>query len=636
MEKQTRKAVVALSSVLMVCLVLSLLGTATFAQETEWKRVPFTEGYEKYPPFFFITQIAPQGNKVREQYTQAINLELPKIGINADFKLLEFGDLINREFNNYYGNEYQEEGFDISSFGWNVGVDPDPFDIFHSSSMTPKGNNVTHWWCPESDEMLAKARVELDQEKRREYLLRWQEIVADEKPYCVVYIPLNMWASVDTLEGFNTIQWDRNYFANTWKIPGKDTIVFSSPAAVEGMLPWRWNSVYGHYLHCQIFETLYLIEDDLSLGPYLAELGTPGPTIVFAPTPVDDATIESLAPDVKKSKVNALLAEPVVFPEYFDIKLREGIMFHDGVEMTSEDVKWSLDACVSPDTAFQGYGTFRDCYGGSEIIDTYTLRIFVNMPHASWLQNVGGVFILPKHVYGGLPITGEEAATAWMESDVNRGDNVIGSGPMIFDSWEADQYWKMKKTPNYWGTPYGISEAGCDFFVIKLIPEREAARVALETGEVDILDTYYNLQAIARDIEATPGLMIHTQEQFGYQHLHFNCRNPYLANKYVRQAISCCIDRQGIVDSLLNGYGVPGRNPIAVPSWAFNTQVPPDPYDLTKARELMDKAGYRYYYMEKSGTSGESEEAGGGLCLGTLFVALLVLGGSVLSYKRAI
>lgn len=623
MKRRTKKISVVLSVVLVASLVLSLFGTATVAEEQEWKKVPFTESYEDYPPFFEVTQIAPIGNKVREQYTQAVNLEFPKIGIQADFKLLEFGDLINREFMNYDGKTFENDGFDISSFGWGLGVDPDPFSIFHSSSMVPVGNNITHWWCPESDRLLAKARVELDQEKRKEYLWQWQEVVNDEKPYCVVYIPLNMWASSEEFEGFSGVIWTQNYDSSDWAIPGKDTIVYATPAAVEGMLIWRWNSVYGYYCNSNIFEGLWQNDENLNRVPLIADKAEAGPTIVFAPSKLDEDSVAAMEPDVNKSKVNSNLAEAVVFPEYYDITIKQGVTFHDGEEMTVEDIKWSMDACLSPDTAFQGYGTFRDVYGGSEIIDDYTLRIYVGMPHAAWLR-MCDVPILPKHVYGDLPITGEQAATAWMESDVNRGDNVIGSGPFMFDSWEADQFWKLKKNPNYWGTQYGFNAAQSDNLILRLIPERESARVALETGEVDMMDTYYNLQAIGQELEATEGIVLHTSEQFGYQHMHFNCRNPYLANKYVRQAISHCIDREGIIDSLLNGYGVEGVNPVAVPSWGYNTTIEPDPYDLEMARELMDKAGYRYYVLEKT-MEGEGEAAGGASTTTLAIVGIIAL-----------
>lgn len=632
MKRKTKRVSVALSVVLVASLVLSLFGTSTVAQEQEMKKVSFSEDYDKYPPFFSITQIAPIGNKVREQYTQAVNLELTKIGISADFKLLEFGDLINREFNNYYGKTFEEDGFDISSFGWGLGVDPDPFSIFHSSNMVPVGNNITHWWCPESDEMLAKARVELDQEKRKEYLWRWQEIVAVEKPYCVVYIPLNMWAARDYVNDFKPVLWTQNYDGSLWNIDGEDTIVYGTPAAVEGMLIWRWNSVYGYYCNAQIFQGLWQNDENLNRVPLIADSAAPGPTIVFAPSMLDDDSVAALEPDNNVCKVNSALAEPVVFPEYYDITIKKGVTFHDGEEMTVEDIKWSMDACTSPDTAFQGYGTFRDVYGGSEVLSDYTLRIYVGMPHAAWLRYCD-VAILPKHVYGDIPITGPEAATGWMESDINRGENVIGSGPYVFDSWEADQFWKLKKNTNYWGSTYGFNEAGAEYFLLKLIPEREAARVALENEEIHIMDTYYNLQAIGKDLEATPGIVLHTSEQFGYQHLHFNCRNPYLANKYVRQAISHCIDRAGIIESLLDGFGVQGANPVAVPSWGYNTTIEPDPYDLTKAREIMDKAGYRFYYIEKVETA-PTDGDGGGMCLGTLFVALIVLGGSLAYFKK--
>ncbi len=626
MKRWMKKFSVVLSVVLVASMALSVFGNSTtVAQEEEWKKVPITESYEKYPPFFHVTQIAPIGNKVREQYTQATNLNFPKIGIDADFKLLEFGDLINREFNNYYGTTFDDGGFDISAFGWGLGVDPDPYSIFHSSNMVPQGNNITHWWCPESDELLEKARVALDQEKRKEYLFRWQEIVFEEKPYAVSYIPLDVFAHVDTLEGFDPLLWEQNYSAAPWSIPGEDTIVYGTPAAPEGMLVWRWNSVYGYYCNANIFEGLWQNNESLERVPLIGKEAEAGPTVVFAPADLSAEEIAALEPEQEEVVVCGKVSDPVVFPKYFDITIHEGVTFHDGEELTTEDVQWSFNACKSADTAFQGYGTFRDVYGGSEIIDDYTIRVYVGMPHAAWLRYCD-VSILPKDVYGDLPISGEKAATAWMNSDINQGENVIGTGPFKFDSWEADQFWKLTKNEDYWGADlYG--EAGSDIFMLKLIPEIEAARVALEKGEIHIMDTFYNLQKIGGDIEATEGLTVSTAEQFGYQHLHFNCRNPYLANKYVRQAISHCIDRAGIIENLLGGYGTKGAVPVAVPSWAYNTNIQADEFSLEKARELMDKAGYRYYVLEKTKVvteEGETVETGGGTSTTTLAIVGIV------------
>ncbi|MFQ5891550.1 MAG: ABC transporter substrate-binding protein, partial [Candidatus Methanofastidiosia archaeon] len=181
--------------VLVSLLFVSMLTVAFFgrnvpvvAQEPpEFTQVPFTEDYSTYPKFFKITLIAPLGNKVREQYAAIMAEELKKLGIETELVMMDFSDLIGREFDNVEGKTYDEGGFDIGFFGWGVGIDPDPEYIFSSKYLIPEGYSITWWINPKADDLLVKARLELDQAKRKQYLDEWQEIIYDEQPYSVIY-----------------------------------------------------------------------------------------------------------------------------------------------------------------------------------------------------------------------------------------------------------------------------------------------------------------------------------------------------------------------------------------------------------------------------------------------------------------
>ncbi|MFQ6087322.1 MAG: ABC transporter substrate-binding protein [Candidatus Methanofastidiosia archaeon] len=579
---KSRKFGVLVSLLFVSMLTLAFFGrnVSVVAQEPpEFTQVPFTEDYSTYPKFFKITLIAPLGNKVREQYAAIMAEELKKIGIETELVMMDFSDLIGREFDNVEGKTYDEGGFDIGFFGWGVGIDPDPEYIFSSKYLIPEGYSITWWINPKADELLVKARLELDQAKRKQFLDEWQEIIYDEQPYSVIYSLKQVYAYDSNLGGFNGDHWSIVGDARPWVPADGDTIVYAQNDDIETTNVYLYGSLYTIQAIGQVFEGLFTRDENLSLVPFLAESATPGPTKEFE---IED------------------VATPLEFPEYFDIKLREGIKFHNGVEMTADDLIFSYDALLSDDLALPQTGQLPDMIEKYEKVGKYTVRVYVKQPHANWLGQIS-VAVLPKSVYGELPLTGEGSAQAWIEAPHSTGDptKVIGTGPFKFVEWVKDEFVKLERNEDYWGgiATWGTTpgKAGAKYLIIKPITEASVAQVALENNEVDILDAQYSLNEFFDDLNAKPNITAVTAENFGYQHMHYNVRNPYLANKYVRQACSYMIPRQQIVDELLGGLSVPIANPIAVPSWAYNDNLQPYPYDPVKARETMAKAGYSYW-----------------------------------------
>lgn len=131
-------------------------------------------------PFEF-TILTNQGNTVRINTATIIQWRLKQIGINVNVRILEWSTFIN-EF-------IDKRRFEAVILGWSLGLDPDQYDIWHSSKTKEKEFNFVSFNSPEVDELLEKGRRTFDVEERKKAYFRIQEILADEVPYVFLYVP---------------------------------------------------------------------------------------------------------------------------------------------------------------------------------------------------------------------------------------------------------------------------------------------------------------------------------------------------------------------------------------------------------------------------------------------------------------
>jgi len=131
-------------------------------------------------PFEF-TILTNQGNTVRINVATIIQWQLRMIGINVKVRTLEWSTFIN-EF-------IDKRRFEAIILGWSLGLDPDQYDIWHSSKMKEKEFNFVSYNNPEVDELLEKGRRTYNIEERKKAYFRIQEILADEVPYIFLYVP---------------------------------------------------------------------------------------------------------------------------------------------------------------------------------------------------------------------------------------------------------------------------------------------------------------------------------------------------------------------------------------------------------------------------------------------------------------
>ena len=131
-------------------------------------------------PFEF-TIITNQGNDARRKTAEIIQRRLAQIGIKVNIRIIEWAAFIN-EF-------IDKRKFEATILGWTIGQDPDLFDIWHSSKTGPKELNFISYNNPEVDRLLIKARETFDQNERKRYYDRFQEILAEDQPYTFLYVP---------------------------------------------------------------------------------------------------------------------------------------------------------------------------------------------------------------------------------------------------------------------------------------------------------------------------------------------------------------------------------------------------------------------------------------------------------------
>lgn len=261
--------------------------------------------------------------------------------------------------------------------------------------------------------------------------------------------------------------------------------------------------------------------------------------------------------------------------------LRKGVKWHDGVEFTSDDVKFSaLEAWKKTHTRGRlTFGALKDV----ETPDKYTAVFRLDSPSLVILNalNAAESQVIPKHVYEGSSIQTNPANV-----------KPIGTGPFRFKEWKKGQYIELERNPDYWdqGKPY------LDRVIFKVIPDTASRAAALETGE--LLYAPYDAVPfgdVAR-LRKDPNLKF---ESRGYDYhsqfylLESNLRNPILANVKVRQAIAHAIDKRKLIDTVWYGLGKPSTGPIPSSVKTYYTgDVVRYEFDPAIADKLLDEAGY--------------------------------------------
>lgn len=262
--------------------------------------------------------------------------------------------------------------------------------------------------------------------------------------------------------------------------------------------------------------------------------------------------------------------------------LRQGVKWHDGEPFTSADVKWTFDSILEYGDQAYTYSYIK-MVESVETPDDYTVIFHMAYPCGTFVESVGdyqGPDILPAHIYEGTDPYTNPANQA-----------PIGTGPFKFVEAKLGNYCKLAANPDYYGDgPY------LDEVIYSFIPDLTTATTALEAGEVGWMTATPSF-AEADRLANVNGITVDTQATNIVQWTQFNLSEdadrPYISDVRVREAICWAIDNQNIADVLYLGYVKPCDNwYTSTVEWAVNRDVVYPGYDVDKANQILDDAGY--------------------------------------------
>lgn len=274
--------------------------------------------------------------------------------------------------------------------------------------------------------------------------------------------------------------------------------------------------------------------------------------------------------------------------------LRHDVNFTDGYPMTAQDVKWTMDAILDPETASTSYSDLSGIFTGADIIDNYTIRLDLNGPQPMALSALTkySAAIMPEHILRDVPHS--QLSTYWTNTQ-----RVVGTGPFKFVAWTQGTFLRLEVNLGWfgWGKKipgwYGVPEPQIKYLYYKTIPEYTTQLAALQTGEVDMVHTWgtYPPEQIAALANNT-NFNVKYYTSTGIAALKVNVWHPILGNVLVRQAISHALPRDEIISKLYGGHAVAAAGTVSPIMPFFDSDLKPYTYDLGMAKQLLAEAGY--------------------------------------------
>lgn len=256
-----------------------------------------------------------------------------------------------------------------------------------------------------------------------------------------------------------------------------------------------------------------------------------------------------------------------IAPDQWQLTLRKGVLFHDGTPMTAKSVVDSFTKLSEKGHSAHNPRLVK-LLGLKDVKakDDHTLVFTTDKPNSAFLWNLT-----------------EPSAAVMKEGTKDM--PIIGTGPFAFDKAVTDKTYHTKKFAKYWG-----GEPKLDRIEIDAIPDLNVAALALQSGDVDLVDRYPEPH-FARLVKKDKGQRFSgaTTRLFFFQN---RVNGGPLKNPALREAISLALDRDTIVKAVLAGVGGESANaifPSSMKSWV-NKKLKL-PYDLKKAKEVLDKAG---------------------------------------------
>jgi ABC-type dipeptide/oligopeptide/nickel transport system permease component/ABC-type transport system substrate-binding protein len=253
----------------------------------------------------------------------------------------------------------------------------------------------------------------------------------------------------------------------------------------------------------------------------------------------------------------------------YTFRLRRGVRFHDGTSFDANDVKFSFDRALAPDST-NAQKALLSAISDVDVFDTHTVRLTLSRPSSSLLYFLG---------WGDAVIVAEESAAG-------NANNPVGTGPFRFSDWRRGVSIRLERNRDYWGVP-----ARPGSVVFRIIGDPAAAYAAMKAGDLDAYPNYPAPENVA-EFERDPNFKVVIGATAGKVIMAMNNGRPPFDDPLVRAAVSHAIDRDAVIDGAMFGYGEPIGSHYSRQDRAWIDLTGRYPHDVGRARDLLAQAGY--------------------------------------------
>ena len=277
-------------------------------------------------------------------------------------------------------------------------------------------------------------------------------------------------------------------------------------------------------------------------------------------------------------------------PLTWEFKLRKGVKFHDGSELTADDVAYSLVRPLSIAGSPGGFAVYVRRIISKEIVDPYTIRLKTATPYGAMAQDLNAIMIVSR-----------KAALNATPADFDSGKAMIGSGPYKFVRWSRGDRVELARFDGYWD-----KRPAWDKVTFRMMSNDPARTAALLTGDVDVIENVPTSD-IAR-LRGNANLRL--AQTVSWRTIFFQMdqyrtqsplitgadgkplgKNPFMDVR-VRMAISKAINRKALVERAMENVATPASNVISPQIFGHHAESKPEAFDPEGAKKLLAEAGY--------------------------------------------
>ncbi|MDX1972981.1 MAG: ABC transporter substrate-binding protein [Candidatus Sumerlaeia bacterium] len=288
----------------------------------------------------------------------------------------------------------------------------------------------------------------------------------------------------------------------------------------------------------------------------------------------------------------------------FFFTLRDGINWHDGKPVTAQDILFSYETLKNPDVDAQRLRNYYDSIESAEILaDGKTVKFLNRKPYFQQFEFLGGLPLLPRHVFTPEQFGGDSKAFADSFNTHPFQSNPILCGPYKFVEWKKDNYLKVARNEDYWasklpaGSVYDWEPAKpyLDEITHVVINEKSVALKELQTGSIDAdMDIEPDTWSLAETQTPEFTNQFVRAKKLGFLYTLISIKNdhPILKEKAVRQAIAHLIPREKIIRDVYFNLATPVSGPFFLEGPGYNHDVPQVEFDPEKARRILRRAGW--------------------------------------------